>query len=109
MLSAPKGGALNNTSGGVLRCGLEALFQKGTACHHQRGGEELHMKHLNPELEKLEERAVPWGIGLPISIGIGVGVGVNASVGNSGDSNGSGSSCSGSQSSGSKSRGSCSS
>jgi hypothetical protein len=107
MLSAPKGGALNNTSGGVLRCGLEALFQNGTACHHQRGGEELHMKHLNPELEKLEERAVPWGIGLPISIGIGVGV--NASVGNSGDSNGSGSSCSGSGSSGSQSRGSCSS
>jgi hypothetical protein len=89
---------------------FEVLFQKATACRHQRGGEEQHMKHLNPELERLEERVAPClGLGLNIGVGLGVGVGGCGSGGNSCNSNGSGSSCSGSQSSGSKSRESCSS
>jgi hypothetical protein len=37
------------------------------------------MKHLNPELEKLEERVAP-SLGLP-DIGIGIGIGVNLTSG----------------------------
>jgi hypothetical protein len=34
------------------------------------------MKHLNLELEKLEQRIAPGGISLGGSLGVGVGVGV---------------------------------
>ena len=79
--------------------------------HKQR--EVKNMRHLNPELERLEERIAPC---LPPVVCVGLcgaggdgGGGGGGSAGNSGSTNGSGSSASGSKSSKSKSHGSCSS
>lgn len=64
------------------------------------------MKHLNPELEKLEQRIAPC---LPPLLCVGLCGGGGGGDSGGSCSNGSGSSASGSQSSKSKSRESCSS
>ena len=50
------------------------------------------MKHLNLDLEKLEQRIAP-SIGIGIGVGVGVGVGVEADGDGCTDSGGSSGSC----------------
>jgi hypothetical protein len=66
----------------------------------QFGEEARAMKHLNLELERLEQRIAPTTLGLDLGVAVGVGVGVNGDASGTYDGSDSGS---GSGSSGSKS------
>ena len=52
------------------------------------------MKHLNLELERLEQRIAPTTLGLDLGVAVGVGVGANGGVNGSEEYDGSGT-CSG--------------